>query len=171
VLEFPNDNAVDAWERDAAPALPAGLIVRRADALAHGELSPRDSNRSVFVVNTYTPLVPAAQFADYVAGYVKPLYEAMCGTKHLVRYTAYLERGETGKVDALNVLEYRDPVAFAAMGKIKAGLREQVAASTPTYVHYDKIKESLRIDGFGTAATYSELPPLPPVGGAGPNGR
>jgi hypothetical protein len=57
------------------------------------------------------------------------------------------------------------------MGKIKAGLREQVAASTPTYVHYDKIKESLRIDGFGTAATYSELPPLPPVGGAGPNGR
>jgi phosphate transport system substrate-binding protein len=159
VLEFPNDNAVDVWERDAAPALPAGLTVRRADALAHGELSPRDSNRSVFIVNTYTPLVPAAQFTDYVAGYVQPLYEAMRGTKHLVRYTAYLERGETGKVDALNVLEYRDPVAFATMGKIKNGLREKLTATVPSYVRFDQIKDTLRVDGFGTSATYTELPP------------
>ena len=159
VLEFLSEGSYEAWQKDAAPSLPTGLIVRRADALAHGELSPRDSNRSVFVVNTYTPTVPAERFAEYVQGYVKPLYEAMRGTKHLVRYTAYLERGETGKADALNVLEYRDPVAFAKMGEIKAGLREKVAASTPTYAQFDKIKDTLRVDGFGTFATYTELPP------------
>ena len=159
VLEFPSEAACDAWQRDAAPTLPPGLTVRRADALAHGELSPRDSNRSVFVVNTYTPLVPAARFTEFVLGYVKPLYEAMRGTKHLVRYTAYLERGETGKIDAINVLEYRDPVAFATMGKIKTGLREKVAVATPTYAEFDKIKDTLRVDGFGTLATYTELPP------------
>jgi len=158
VLEFPSENSADIWQRDAALALPAGLIVRRADALAHGELSPRDSNHSVFIVNTYTPLVPAAQFSDYVAGYVKPLYEAMRGTKHLVRYTAYLERGTTGAGDALNVLEYRDNVAYAAMGTLKSGLRAKLTATHPTYAQYDKIKDTLRLDGFGTTATYTELP-------------
>ena len=159
VLEFLSEGSYESWRKDAAPALPASLIVHQADALAHGELSPRDSNRSVFVVNTYTPLVPAARFAEYVEGYVKPLYEAMRGTKHLVRYTAYIERGETGKVDAINVLEYRDPVAFSAMGTIKGGLREKLTATTPSYAAFDKIKDTLRVDGFGTFATYTELPP------------
>jgi len=159
VLEFASDGSCETWQKQAAPALPAGLIVRRATALAHGELTPRDSNRSVFIVNTYTPTVPAARFTEFVLGYVKPLYEAMRGTKHLVRYTAYLEQGETGQVDALNVLEYRDAVALAAMGKIKTDLRAKVAAATPTYGVFDKIKDTLRIDGHGTLATYTELPP------------
>ena len=159
VLEFPSEGSYEAWQRDDAPALPAGLIVRRADALAHGELSPRDSNRSVFIVNTYTPLVPPARFAEYVEGYVHPLYEAMRGTKHLVRYTAYLERGETGKVNAINVLEYRDPVAFAAMATLKNGIREKLTATSPTYPQFDKIKDTLRVDGYGTYGTYTELPP------------
>lgn len=159
VLEFPSEGSYQAWQRDDAPALPPGLTVRRADALVHGELSPRDSNRSVFVVNAYTPLVPAKRFTEFVQGYVHPLYEAMRGSRHLVRYTAYLERGETGKVNAFNVLEYRDPVAFATMGKIKTGLRDKVAAATPTYGEFDRIKDTLRQDGFGTFATYTELPP------------
>jgi len=159
VLDFPSEGSCESWLKADAAALPAGLIVRRADALANGELSPRDSNRSIFVVNTYTPTVPADRFAEYVAGYVHPLYEAMRGTKHLVRYTAYLERGETGKVDALNVLEYRDDVAHAAMAALKSGIRQQVAAATPTYAAFDKIKDTLRIDGYGTTATYTELPP------------
>ena len=159
VLEFASEGSYETWQKEAAPALPAGLIVRRAEALAHGELSPRDSNRSVFIVNTYTPIVPAEKFADFVAGYVKPLYEAMRGTKHLVRYTAYVEQGETGQANAINVLEYRDPVAFATMGKIKGGLREKLTASTPSYVQYDRIKDTLRQDGGGTVALYTELPP------------
>ncbi len=159
VLEFQSEGSYQSWQKECAPTLPAGLIVRQADALAHNELSPRDSNRSVFVVNAYTPTVPAEKFTEYVQGYVKPLYEAMRGTKHLVRYTAYLERGETGKADAINVLEYRDQVAFTAMGTLKGGLREKLTASTPSYVQFDKIKDTLRTDRFGTFASYAELPP------------
>ncbi|MDB6114336.1 MAG: phosphate transporter periplasmic phosphate-binding protein [Lacunisphaera sp.] len=159
VLEFPNEAAYEAWNRNAAPELPAGLVAHQADALAHGELTPRDSNHSIFVVNAYTPLVSAARFTEFVQGYVAPLYEAMRGTKHVVRYTAYLERGEQGKAQAFNVLEYRDPVAFAAMGTLKPGIREKLAASNPTYPQFDKIKDTLRVDGFGTYATYTELPP------------
>jgi hypothetical protein len=159
VLEFPSDGAYQSWNNEDAPSLPSGLIVRQADALAHGEILPRDSNRSVFVVNTYTPIVPAARFAEFVQGYVGPLYEAMRGTRHLVRYTAYLERGETGKVNAINVLEYRDPVAFEALGKMKAGIRKDLAAAVPTYGQFDGIKDTLRKDGPGTLASYTELPP------------
>jgi len=167
VLEFLSEGSYEAWQKEAAPALPAGLIVHQADALAHGELSPRDSNRSVFIVNAYTPIVPAARFREFVDGYVHPLYEAMRGTKHLVRYTAYLERGETGQAMAFNLLEYRDPVALNAVVAVKNSLREKVAAATPTYNQFDKIKDTLRRDGFGTIASYTELPPpdlsdLPP---------
>ena len=159
VLEFPSENSAEIWQKESAPALPAGLIVRRADALAHGELSPRDSNRSIFVANTYTPIVPAARYSEFVKGYIAPLYEAMRGTKHLVRYTMYLERGETGKVDAVSVLEYRDPVAFNALTELKVGIREKLTATVPTYAQFDKIKDTLRLDGHGTAAAYTELPP------------
>lgn len=161
VLEFPSENSADIWQRESAPALPAGLIVRRADVLVHGELSPRDSNHSVFVVNTYTPTVGRERYNEFAQGYIKPLYEAMRATKHLVRSTMYHERGEVGKVDALTVLEYRDSVAFAAMGvgKLKTSIREKLTATVPTYASFDKIKDTLRTDGKGTTTTYTELPP------------
>jgi len=167
VLEFASENAADRWQREAAPALPAGLIVRRADVLVHGELSPRDSNHSVFVVNTYTPTVSRERYNEFAQGYIKPLYAAMRATKHLVRYTMYHERGETGRVDALTVLEYRDSVAFAAIGKLKPDLRAKLTATVPSYAQFDRIKDTLRVDGHGTYGTYTELPPpdlsdLPP---------
>ena len=167
VLEFPSENSADIWQRDAAPSLPAGLIVRRADALVHGELSPRDSNHSIFVVNAYTPLVSRERYNEFAQGYIKPLYEAMRATKHLLRYTMYHERGEQGQVNALTVLEYRDSVALAALTAQKIAIREKLAATVPTYASFDKIKDTLRVDGHGTTATYTELPPpelsdLPP---------
>jgi phosphate transport system substrate-binding protein len=159
VLEFPNEASYEAWQKEGAPQLPAGLTVRQADALAHGEIYPRDSNRSVFVVNVYTPIVANDRFAEFVHGYVGPLYEAMRGTKNLVRYTAYLEHGPVGEVNAVNVLEYRDPVAFAAMPPLKTAIREKLAANSATYPKFDKIKDTLRKDAPGTFATYTELPP------------
>jgi hypothetical protein len=160
VLEFTSETRYAAWQKEDAPALPTGLIVHRADVLAHGELTPRDSTRSVFAVNTYRPLVSAARFDEFVQGYVQPLYRDMRATKYLVRYTAYLERGETGKVDAINVLEYRDSAAFDTLiGTLKNGIRENLLATHPTYPKYDKIKDTIRVDGFGTFATYTELPP------------
>ena len=167
VLEFPSDADCDRWEKEAAPALPAGLIVRRADALAHGEITPRDSNHSIFIVNTYTPTAPRDRYNEFVQGYIKPLYEAMRGTKHLVRYTIYHERGETGKVDSLSVLEYRDSVAFDTLTKVKPDIRAKLTATVPTYAQFDKIKDTLRVDGHGTYGIYTELPPpdlsdLPP---------
>ena len=167
VLEFPSENSAEIWQREAAPSLPAGLTVRRADALVHGELTPRDSNRSIFVVNAYTPLVARERYNEFAQAYIKPLYEAMRGTKHLVRYTMLHERGATGEANALTVLEYRDTVAFAAMPPLKTGLRAKLMAANRGYAKFDPIKDTLRRDVGGTLAAYTELPPpdlsdLPP---------
>jgi len=158
VLEFADDHAADVWQKQDAPTLPAGLIVRTADVLAASEIAPRAFNQPVFVVNTYTPTVAPEQFGQFVAGYIKPLYEAMYVTKLLVGYTVYLERGAVSKADAINVLEYRDAAALKIMAQQKSGIRNQVAAAVPTYAHYDKIKDSLRVDGHGTLATLTALP-------------
>jgi hypothetical protein len=161
ILEFADEGACDIWMHDALWELPAGLRVSRADVLADGGAGAGalDWNRAELVVNTYTPLVSADRFADYVYGYVQPLYEAMGATGHLVHYTAYLERGEVGVVDALNVLVYRDADAREAMGRLKREIRARLLASNPTYAHYDAIKDTLRIDGFGTTAKLTDLQP------------
>lgn len=163
VLEFADDQAAEAWQKQDASALPPGLIVRQADVLASSEAAPRASLQPVFVVNTYTPIVAPDQFRQYVAGYIKPLYDAMHATKLLAHYAVYLERGAVGKADDLNVLEYRDPAALKAMGKQKAGIRDRVAAAVPSYAHYDKIKETLRIDGHGTLAALTAVPGSAPA--------
>lgn len=159
VLEFSSETACEAWQKNAASALPAGLIVRRADVPVHGEVSPHDSAHAVFIVNTYTPTVSRERYNEFAQGYIKPLYAAMSATRHLVRYTMYHERGEVGQVDALTVLEYRDAAALAAIAPMKAALRDKLTATVPTYAQFDKIKDTLRIDGHGTYGTYTPLPP------------
>ena len=100
VLEFPSEASCSAWMREGTPSLPPGLVVRQADAMTHGEISPRDSNLSVFVVNIYTPTVSRERYSEFVEGYIAPLWEGIRATKGLVRYTMYLERGAVGKAEA-----------------------------------------------------------------------
>lgn len=159
VLEFPSENSATIWEKESAPSLPAGLIVRRADTLVHFELTPRDSNRSIFVVNTYRPIVAREQYKDFAQNYIRPLYEAQRATKHIVRSTMYHEQGPDGQVDVIAVIEYRDSVAFAAIPPLKLGIREKLTATHAGYAKYDKIKDTLRKDVGGTFAAYTELPP------------
>ena len=158
LLEFPNENSAEIWQRDAAPSLPAGLRVRRADALVHGELTPRDSNRSIFLVNTYTPSVARDRYNEFAQDYLKPLYEGQRAAKVLTRYTMFLERDAVGQADALGVLEYRDPVAFAASTALKLDLRGKLTASHPGYAKFDPIKAGLRKDVGGTFVSYTEVP-------------
>ncbi|MBX3749939.1 MAG: substrate-binding domain-containing protein [Opitutaceae bacterium] len=159
VLEFPSENSAAIWEKDSAPALPAGLIVRRADALVHIELTPRDSNRSIFVVNAYRPTVARAAYNEFAQSYIRPLYEAQRATKHVVRSTMYHEHGPDGQTDVIAVIEYRDSVAFAAIPPLKLAIREKLTATNPGYAKYDQVKGTLRQDLGGTFATYTELPP------------
>lgn len=159
VLEFASEESCAIWQREAAPALPAGVLARRADVLTHGELTPRDSNRSVFVVNVYTPTVDRARYAEFVQAYIAPLYVAQRAGKHLVRSTIYHEHDGAGDTKSFAILEYRDPHAFTAGAAEKDGIRARLTAENPGYAKFHPIKDTLRRSDGGNFATYTELPP------------
>jgi phosphate transport system substrate-binding protein len=110
VLEFPSEGSLDAWRKEGATKLAARLTWKQADVMTHAEITPRDSNRSTFVVNAFQPSMAPAAYRQYVEKTVAPgLYSQREG-KALIRYTVYLERGAPGR--ALLVREYRDSVAL-----------------------------------------------------------
>jgi phosphate transport system substrate-binding protein len=166
-LEFPTEGYYQSWLKNEAAKLASPLVVRTVDVLAHGELTPRDSNKSVFKVNIYHPTVGAREYADYAAGYIKPLMEGQRAARILLRYTLYQERGPAGSADSYLVMEYRDSVAYEKSEGIKTDLRATLKSSDPVYARYDGIKGELRTSGPETLARYEELPPpslpdLPP---------
>jgi phosphate transport system substrate-binding protein len=158
-LEFPTEGYYEAWRRNRAAQLAAPLVVRRVDVLAHGEITPRDSNKSVFKVNIYHPTVSAKEYADYATGYIKPLMEGQRAAKVLIRYTIYQERGAAVPAASYLVMEYRDSLAFGKAEGIKTELRARLKADDPAYARYDGIKDRLRTAGPETLARYQELPP------------
>ena len=122
ILEFPSEGSYEAWRKEGAPKLPASVTWKHADVMTHAEISPRDSNRSTWIVNSYDPGMPPAAFKEMVDKTVGPsLYEQRAG-KALMRYTLYLER-ETPNPRAVLVREYRDPISFANRGEVKGQLK------------------------------------------------
>ena len=156
-LEFPSETYLDNWEKTERAKLGAGLEVQRVDALVHGEKTPRDSNRSVFKVNTYGVTTSAEEYKKYSEGYIRPLMDAQIHDKVMMRYTMFLDH-ETGRQATL-LMEYRDNVAFDKSEGLKEGIRANLMATNPTYASYNATKESLRQDGTETLASYRELPP------------
>lgn len=159
VLKFSSEAAYQSWRKDAATALPAGSIIRRAAVLTHGEILPRDPRRSAFVVNAYTPKVSRERYRGFAVDYLAPLYAAQQATKLLVRSTMYLEEGAVGQAQALAVLEYRDEAALTEIVPLKLKIRETLTATNPGYAKLHPIKDELRSDDGGTFANYTELAP------------
>lgn len=160
MLEFPTEGSYLAWEREESSKLEAPLLARRADLLARGEITPRDSNNSVYKVNIYQPTVSFDGYREFVDGYITPLMEGQRAAGILVGYWMYVERGaspeSTGR--SVLVLKYRDSVAFDRATPIKADVRAQLTANHATYPRFHEIKDGLRDDLSGTMARYTEIP-------------
>lgn len=157
VLDFDSEVSYETWAREDRAKLPAPLEVTRVDVLTHGEKTPRDSNDSVFKVNSYLPKVSPKKSAEYASGYIQPLMQGQIDARIMMRYTMYLERAANGKTWLL--MEYRDPVAFEKNEDVKGVLRPELLRTNTTYASYDRIKNTLRDDGTETMAVYRELPP------------
>jgi len=157
ILNFLDEVSFNSWLKTLAPTLPKKLIIKHARSLIDGIISPRDDEHSIFVINEYTPKVSREIYTQFALAYLKPLYEEMLSTKNLVRYTNYIEDGAIGDANAFSVLEYRDVVAFEAMPPQKLKIRAYLTANNPGYASYDKVKDTLRVDGGGTLATFTEV--------------
>lgn len=161
LLEFPSEGSYQSWEREESAKLKAPLVFKKADLLSKGELTPKDSNNSVYKVNIYQPTVPFQQYKEFVDGYITPLMEGQRSAKILIGYWMYVERGASPQApgESVLVLEYRDSVAFERATPVKADVRARLTASHPTYPKFHEIKDGLRTDVSETGAKYTEIPP------------
>lgn len=157
LLEFPSESYYEAWKKNSQPKIKPPLVVTRADALIHGEITPRDSNKSIFVVNVYDPLVSADAYKKYVDDYIAPNMANQRATKTLIRYTMYLER-DVAKPKSVLVMEYRDNLAYARSEGIKDEFKKKMA-SNATWKKINDTKDTIRADGPQTGAVYVEPPP------------
>jgi phosphate transport system substrate-binding protein len=122
ILEFPSEGSYEAWRKEGAPKLAAPVAWKHADVMTHAEISPRDSNRSTWIVDSYDPGMSPAAFKELADKTVAPSLYAQREGKALMRYTLYLER-DTPNPRAVLVREYRDPISFAKRGEVKGQLK------------------------------------------------
>jgi phosphate transport system substrate-binding protein len=159
LLEFPSEGSYDHWNKEEASKIPAPLAVKRADVLTHGEVYPRDSNKSVFLVNTYKLLVPPEHYKEFVQGYILPNLLDQKAAHLLLRYTMYLERSAGADAQAMLVMEYRDSVALSRREAVRDELVKKLVATDPAWKKWDDSQESIRKGVSRTQAAYIELPP------------
>ena len=159
LLEFPGEGSYEHWTKEEASKIPAPLAVKRADVLTHGEVYPRDSNKSVFLVNTYKLLVPPEHYKEFVQGYIVPNLLDQKAAHLLLRYTMYLERTAGGDAQAMLVMEYRDSVAFSRRDAVRDELVKKLVATDPAWKKWDDTQENIRKGVSHTQASYIELPP------------
>jgi phosphate transport system substrate-binding protein len=157
-LDFASEAAYRNWAAKDAPQLRAPVEIHPVEAVVHGETFPRDSNHSVFQVDTFNATSTAAEVADYATHYVKPLMEGERAAKVVMRYTMYEEHRPGGHDRAWLLTEYRDPSAFArassVAGTVAAGLdRDQ------GFARLEQTRARFRTPGSLTLSRYQELPP------------
>ena len=159
LVEFPSEGSFEHWSKNEASKLEAPLTYKRADVLMHGEVYPRDSNKSVFLVNTYKLLVPAERYREFVQGYILPNMLDQKARQMLLRYTMYLDRGAGGDARATLVMEYRDSLAFSRREAVRDELVKKLTATDAAWKKWDDTQDSLRKNVSRTVSAYIELPP------------
>ena len=159
VLDFPDEASLAQWQKVAAPSLGAGLIVTQVDALVHGEKTPRDSTKAIFVIAEYEVLVSAERYAEYARGYVAPEMDAWKAAANITNYTLFSAHPGSGAPwQALLLLEYPDDLAYSRRDQIKDSVRQKLAVSNPTWKALSDVKATIRKEKSLTASTLAELP-------------
>ncbi len=160
MLEFPTDAALARWQQVGQPELGAGLRVTVAEAVSHGEKTPRNSNQSIFAVMQYDVPVPLERFREYLDAYQTPSMEARIAERIMMRYTNFYARPGSGVPwRSLLVMEYRDPHSYAISGEVNKSISERLSAEDERYRQYRENKHDYREKTATTRARWVELPP------------
>lgn len=144
-LEFANESVYQGWLTKARQAI-APATVKALDILTARDSGSHDPSSSVFKVNVYRMKVPAARYRAFAEGYIAPLMDGQVDGGYMTDYVMYAERGKVGESNALLIVEYRNPPAFARVAPFKSTLREKLTREHPTYSRFHKAKDTLRDD-------------------------
>jgi phosphate transport system substrate-binding protein len=119
LLEFPDEPSYAQWNTVAAPALGQGLIVTRADSLAHAERTPRDSTRAIFQATMSEVKVSADDYRAFAKSKGLAAMNRWRSSRWVTSSTLYLARpGSAAPWQSLLVVEYPDNVAFSHRNEV-----------------------------------------------------
>lgn len=153
VVDLPNENAFKTWSSQAAPRFGDKLIVRRASVMRHEGQPSKTPASAVYVANLYSTHVSANEYKRYTERYIAPNMNLQRAAGIMSQYAMYLEREPVaGQTRALLVMEYADPAAYARRDAIKSEGKQKLLAD-PEWKRFNDVKETIRSDISGTAAT------------------
>ncbi|MFT5138868.1 MAG: phosphate transport system substrate-binding protein [Lysobacterales bacterium] len=160
ILEFPDEISQSRWQEVGQPELGEGVSVTIADAMAHNEKTPRNSNESVFEVLQYDVMVSKEEFRDYLDGYQIPQLDARITEQLMGRYTTfYTEKDSPVPWQSLLILEYSNPHAHEIGDDVQAGIAVRLKAASERFTKLNDIKYSIRDKFSTTISDWVELPP------------
>lgn len=159
LLDFPDEAGYAAWAAKDAAALQAPVVQHHVTAEIHGETYPRDSNYSVFQVDSFQATRDRGEVEDYAKHYLKPLLEGQRLAKAVLRYTVFDEAQPDGRDKSWLLTEYRDPAAFSRAPALTREIGGKLGQQDPAFARIDQAKATLRTPGQQTVARYAELPP------------
>jgi hypothetical protein len=158
VLQFSDDAAVSAWQRNCASHMGAGAITTKVDTLARGETFPRDSTKAIFLAAQYDIMASHAKYREFVKGYVTPEMEALRTRNILTSYFLFAARDHASAPwHSLLIMEYRDSVALDHRSQAMDEVRSQLA-SNATWKALSDAKPSIRTERSLTQASWELLP-------------
>ncbi len=160
VLEFPDEDTLERWQKAGARELGPGVIATPADAIIRGESSPRDSSKARFLVALYDVSVPPERYAEYVRGYVAPQMEGWRAERVLTSYALFAARERAGApFHSALVMEYRDDRALARRDGVKDAVRQRLGATNAAWKALSDAKLNVRTEKSLTPCAWVELPP------------
>lgn len=160
MLEFPDEDSHQRWQEIARADLGEGVAVTVADAMAHNEKTPRNSNESVFEVLQYDVMVSKDAFRDYLDGYQIPQLDARITERLMGRYTTfYTEKNSQVPWQSLLILEYSNPHAHEIGDDVQAEIAVRLKAASERFTKLNDTKHTIRNKFSTTIASWVELPP------------
>lgn len=160
ILEFHNEAARDRWQKVGKSQVGKDVIVTPVEALAHGEKTPRNSNKSIFVVAQYDVLVSKAKWKKYVDNYLVPDMNERIKEKIMGRYTSfYVDKGANRPWQSLLIMEYKNPHALEISEEVKDKISDKLVKSSKRFKKILADKHDIREKTASNQSLWVELPP------------
>lgn len=140
ILDFPSEDAYQAWNAQNASSLGSQVTAKRAELYLSGGTHTVERENAHYMVHIHgIPTAPqhADEYKDFLDSYMSPLLKGQHEAGVLRGYRLFIERDENGAIgDSIWAAQYKDADAYGRTSPIKVKIREDLLANDPGFAKY-----------------------------------
>lgn len=140
ILDFPSEDAYQAWNAQNASSLGSQVTAKRAELYLSGGTHTVERENAHYMVHIHgIPTAPqhADEYKDFLDSYMSPLLKGQHEAGVLRGYRLFIERDENGAIgDSIWAAQYKDADAYGRTSAIKVKIREDLLANDPGFAKY-----------------------------------